>query len=117
MNYTIRLWLISLVYQILDMVLYIRVKTHPRKSTDGINVNNYISSPKMANTSLFLKDTLWIPLVIYHNYWKLWFAVDLPIEHCHFPSLCLYTRLVGGLNPSEKYEVVNRDAYSKYMGK
>ena len=81
------------------MVLYIRVKTHPRKSTDGINGNN-----KMAKASLFLKDTLWISLVIYHSYWTWWFAVDLPIENGNFPSLCLFTRLVGGLPLSEKYE-------------
>ena len=55
------------------------------------------------------------PLVNKHSYWKWPFIVDLPIKMVIFHSyviyiyIILYIYMVGGLNPSEKYEFVSWD--------
>ena len=65
-------------------------------------------------------------MVIFHSYVKLpegnrtdIKVLLMPISHHHGDSFCWRATpkysLVGGLNPSEKYEFVSWDDYSQYM--
>ena len=54
----------------------------------------------LASIFAWLRVIMWVSLKIYMGY-----AVKSPYVH----------HLVGGFNPSEKYEFVSWDDYSKYM--